>query len=211
MSSIAHIIKTYLPIENACVMYIGANTGQELEDFFSHVKSGNIYCFEPLKRTISFLEITIMNLKLAYPESDIDVEIIQKAVCNKDGDIIIHHNPQDPAHQSATIMPLPEGEKSWTQHHIEEILTPAIKLDTFIQDRQIEKIDLIYADVEGAQAPLLDGATNALQISEHLYIETQSLWGGLSYTDIVNRLDGQFGVELKLGVDTFFKKQTLKG
>lgn len=209
MKKFEYIVKTYLPSENLCVMYIGANTGQELEYFFKYFKSASIYCFEPLKRTVVVLEKTISNLKEKYSDVDLNIEVINKAVCNTDGDIEIWHDPKSPTHQSATIMPLPHpGDKS--HHHIDKMMVKGIKLDTFIQEKKIDKIDLIYADVEGAQGPLIDGADKALQISEHLYIETDGWWGGLNLEGIKERLKDKFSVELRLSHDTFFIRKPLQ-
>ncbi len=205
MAEVNYIIQNYLPSEDVCIMYIGANTGQELKYFFSHFKSGVIYCFEPLERTISVLKETINKIREKDPNPNLNIEIINKAVCDIDGDITIWHDPEQPTHQSATIMPLPRpGDKS--THHIDKMLIRGIKLDTFVKERNINKIDLIYADVEGAQGRLLDGATDTLEFTEYLYLETDALWGGPELSVIQKKLEGKFYVILKLGSDTFFKK-----
>tara|TARA_R110000824_G_scaffold67912_8_gene175911 strand:+ start:1246 stop:1947 length:702 start_codon:yes stop_codon:yes gene_type:complete len=212
------IVTKYLPTDDVCVIYIGANTGQELTFFYQHFNSATIYCFEALKNTISFLQITASNLKLKYPGKDIETEIHNRAVCNRDGQIVLYYNPDDPAHQSATIMPfLPhELEKKGaraarrrSKRPEVEILTDAIKLDTFIKEKKINKIDLLYADVEGAQKALLLGATESLEKTDYLLLETQELWGGPTKTQLTNMLSDHFVVEVELGADTLFKNINL--
>jgi len=205
------IVDNYLPTDNVCVVYVGANMGQELEYFYNHFNSAQIYCFEANPSCISFLEITALNLKLKFPEKDIEIEIHNKAMCDRDGQIILYHDPSEDAHQSATIMPLPvDTDWSGPSHHQAEIFTDAVRLDTFIEEKKINKIDLLYADVEGAQKELLAGAKNALQETDYLYIETQKLWGGPSHDDLIKMLEEHFSVEVKVDCDTLFKNINLK-
>ena len=96
------------------------------------------------------------------------------------------------------------------KHHKAKILTDAVRLDTFIEEKKINKIDLLYADVEGAQKELLGGATSALQKTDYLYIETQQLWGGLTRAQLIKMIEERFIVEVKVGWDTLFKNINLK-
>ena len=203
------VVNNYLPTDDVCVIYVGANPGQELEFFYEHFNSATIYCFEANPACISFLEITISDLKNGFPDKDIKVEVYNKAVCNNDNKILLYHNPESPFHQSATIMPLPPYETK-TKHHKAKILTDAVRLDTFIEDNKINKIDLLYADVEGAQKELLSGATSALRKTDYLYIETQSLWAGPTRKQLIKMLEEHFIVEVKVDCDTLFKNINLK-
>ena len=106
-------------------------------------------------------------------------------------------------------MPLPKGQHS-SAHHKAEILTDAIKMDTFIKEKNIGHIDLLYADVEGAQKELLLGALSALQKTDYLYIETQELWGGLTRDQLITMIGERFIAEVKVGCDTLFKNINLK-
>ena len=166
--------------------------------------------FEANPACISFLEITIANLKNRFPDKDIKVEVYNKAVCNNDNKILLYHNPESPSHQSATIMPLPPHGDYTLKHHQAEILTDAIKIDTFVKEKNIGHIDLLYADVEGAQKELLAGATGALQKTDYLYIETQELWAGPTRKQLIKILEERFIVEVKVGWDTLFKNINLK-
>jgi len=196
-----------LPKDDAVVLYVGANTGQELHCFYEHMNSATIYAFEANPTCISFLQITVQNLNFVHAGKNITVEIYNKAVCNQDGEIILHHDPgQGPAHQSATIMPLPPAAKT-SRHHRASLLTPAIMIDTFVSDNNIDKVDLLYADVEGAQAPLLSGAAQTLPTIDYVYIETQHLWDGLTHKQIVEELSDDFVVDEKYGCDTLFRNK----
>jgi FkbM family methyltransferase len=129
--------------------------------------------------------------------------VYNKAVCNNDNKILLYHNPAATSHQSATIM-CHEGLGS-SRHHKAEILTDAIKIDTFVKEKNIDHIDLLYADVEGAQKELLLGAQSSLEKTDYLFLETQELWGGPTKTQLTKMLADRFVIEIKLGPDTVFK------
>ena len=89
-------------------------------------------------------------------------------------------------------------------------MTDAIKIDTFVKEKNIGHIDLLYADVEGAQRELILGAQASLEKTDYLFLETQVLWGGPNKTQLIEMLEARFVVEIKLGVDTVFKNIKLK-
>jgi hypothetical protein len=46
-----------------------------------------------------------------------------------------------------------------------------MRLDTFTQRNRITRIDFIWADVQGAEADLIAGATESLKFTRYVYTE----------------------------------------
>ena len=200
--------------EDVIIYHVGANTGQELEQFFNFFNSGKIYCFEANPTCIHLLEENLNEIKSSHSNQNIEVEIINAAVCNKNGKVTLYRNSEmfGDAHQSATIMPKhePHALKRRDVHHEEKVEVNAITLNSFSKERKISHVDLIWADVEGAQGELLIGASDILTSVDYIFIEHSPLWGGWSKFEIHEYLDNDFLHIATIAQDIIFKNKNTK-
>lgn len=129
------------------VLDLGANIG-----VFSCVaasKGCHVYAFEPTPSTIEFLK---MNQAL-YHES---FEIAPYAVCEKVGNIQFYCNTSKDD-EGAT-----KNSLFFAHGGYEAINVSTVSVDLFVKQNQLECVDFIKADIEGAEREMLKGARNTL-------------------------------------------------
>lgn len=130
---------------NAVVLDIGANTG-----FFSLMlaamsNSNHVHSFDPIKINTNLLTVSKDINKLN------NITINQTCVGDRDG-VVEFSVASDSAYSSI----IDSGRKA----ELEKAIYPICKLDTYIEKKNIEKIDFIKLDVEGAEKLVLLGANN---------------------------------------------------
>jgi FkbM family methyltransferase len=133
-------------VQKDVVIDCGANLG-----LFSAVAAGRgctVYAFEPVSKTLPFLR----NTQALYPEH---IHIVQMALSNRCGKVRITDN-----FMVSTIMP----ERQTTADPITEV--DVITLDEYVRQNQIQRVDFIKADIEGAERLLLEGAKETLKVFE---------------------------------------------
>lgn len=134
------------------ILDIGANTGIYALSAKSVNPGSAVYAFEPVERVVEKLK---ENIRL----NKYDIHVSDKAVSDRDGSAVIFDT--DAEHTlSVTVNKnlLPEGVKAIQT----EIQT--IRLDTFIREKNIPKIDLIKIDVETHEPEALTGYGEYLAI-----------------------------------------------
>lgn len=127
------------------VLDIGANTGVYSLVTRAINPSTKAFAFEPLKQ---------MFKKLSYNNelNKYDIVCIEKAASDKNGKAIIYETGTD--HVAAAS--LNAAIRHYGNLDVETEIE-AITLDTFIEENNIGKIDLIKIDVEGHEPNVLDG------------------------------------------------------
>lgn len=137
--------------ETDTVLDIGANFGWFSTAFAKKTGSiGRVIAFEPVPNTYQHL---IENLRLNSLESAVSTHNI--ALGNTTGTIDIHVF-SDKGHGFSSISSLGESD-------FELIKTKITKLDDFIQEHDIQRVNFIKCDVEGAELSVLQGGTKLLQ------------------------------------------------
>lgn len=134
--------------KNDVVIDVGANLGLFSVFAVQHKQAKKVYAFEPIRETISILKETI-NLN----KSTHTIEVIEKGLSDKTTtmDIVFDKKRID---ATSIMNDKQEGENS---QKIE-----LITLDQFVSQNNIEKIDFIKADIEGAERLMLSGAKKTL-------------------------------------------------
>lgn len=120
----------------------GANIG--LFSMLSSAKGAKVYAFEPVPGVIRHLE----RAKEIHPS----IEIIREALSDHSGKARI--SLSNGANTGNSLV-LPAGE------HSIEITTTSV--DEFVARHELERIDFIKADIEGAERLMLAGATDTLK------------------------------------------------
>ena len=136
------------------VLDIGANAG-----LFSllMVQQGakKVYAFEPNQQSL-------VNLRHMFRNTDA-VEIVEKAVYTSDEPLEFFINPNN-----TTIGSVSETHVLKSTVDMQKITVPAISLQTFIADTQLDKISLIKMDIEGAEYTIME------QLDKNIYDKVDS-------------------------------------
>ena len=126
------------------VLDLGANNGLFIEKILRN-GAEKVYGFEPSPNALS-------NLMHRYGNND-KVTIVNKAVSNNSGKLTFHYHPENStisAFDKNHITPhLPE-------HEIIACEVETIRLDEYCDSQNINEIDLIKIDVEGAEYSILN-------------------------------------------------------
>lgn len=127
------------------ILDIGANTGVYALIAKSLNPPAQVFAFEPIERVFQKLE---HNIRL----NEFEITLFEYAVSNTEGTATIYDLPTEHIY-SVTVnknLNLPETEAVPTKIKV-------MRLDTLINQRNIEKIDLIKIDVETHEAEVLEG------------------------------------------------------
>ncbi len=131
--------------ENKVFFDVGANVGNYALSL--HTRAKMIYAFEPSEGNMAYLRENIASNKIE------NIETVRKAVSSEDGKRVkIYFSPD--AGGSNSLYDKFDG-----RHEIVETVT----LDTFCRTRNIEQVDIIKMDVEGAEFDALIGAEKTLK------------------------------------------------
>ena len=191
-------IASLIARSNATILEIGANNGTDTLKLCGAAKYGIVFAFEPDPRAIQRFKEHVDHER---------IHLIESAVGATVGNMKFY--------QSSGVWPYGEEQriiqklsKDWDQSgsirkpkkHIEkypwvtfenEIDVPVTTFDNWTMENRIKFVDFIWADVQGAEADLIEGATNTLQYTRYFYTEfshDELYEGALGLDDISSRL-----------------------
>ena len=133
---------------------VGANIGYFTLLAAKIVEDGHVYAFEPEQTNFDLLSKSVSVNDLP------NVDIYQKAICDKDGQIRLYLS--DPAQPQSHSITFEEGKRS--------INVASTSLDSFWKSVGKPKIDFLKIHVGGAEATVLMGATELLQEAKPLIV-----------------------------------------
>lgn len=133
------------------IIDVGANTGIYSLIAKSVNNKANVYAFEPVKRVFKKLEENnILN--------NFDIQSYEFALSNYDGEAVIFDQNTEHTYSVAVNKNLTEIGESVIETKIK-----TIKLSSFIEQNNIQNVDLIKIDVETHEAEVLEGFGNYLE------------------------------------------------
>lgn len=100
----------------------------------------------------------------------------------------------------------------WPDMTFEEDEVNCYKFDTYVKDFAVEKIDFIWADIQGAEGDLIDGGQDALSKTRYLYTEysNDELYEGeIGLDQILDRLPGEWEIVEDYGSDVLLKNKNI--
>lgn len=122
--------------------------------------SAQIFAIEPYDKVVPILKKNVEGT---------NVTVIEKALTNMDGEIVLYTSPS--TDQLGSVIRdnvkdfLTKGE-AIIEHRV-----PAISLKSLVKDHEIEKIAVLKLDVQGAEYSILEAADEVLAITECLILE----------------------------------------
>lgn len=149
------------------ILEIGANVGQTTEEFLRQMPGAKIFSFEPDPRAIKKFKGRISNP---------NVQLFECAVGNQNGSITFNQSSGDERardwDQSGSIRKPKMHLETWPWVKFEtQIEVPIVRLDDWIKDKDIETVDLIWADAQGAEGDIIFGGAEVLKKTRFLYTE----------------------------------------
>ena len=156
---------------NPTILEIGCHDGSHTLWFLEVFDSPRIFCFEPDPRAASRFKHKIGN----RPE----VSLYEYAISNKNGKETFYMS----SGQESEIMPEGwdcSGSIRKPKNHLKvhpwckfdkNIIVKTKTLDTWCIEKEIDRIDFIWMDVQGAEIDVIRGGKNALRNTRYLYTE----------------------------------------
>lgn len=162
---------------------IGCNDGTDTNKFLKVLPGARIYCFEPDPRAIARFEKTV---------NDDRASLIKAAVSDTNGSATFYGSSGQPPEAQRTpdashycfleewdlsgSLYKPTGhlaKSPWVQFPEDRQYTVmTMTLDAWLDlHREISQIDFIWADVQGAEGPLIRGGTFALSVTRYFFTE----------------------------------------
>ena len=136
-------------LDNHTVFDIGANSGWYSMGLTKNKKSINMYAFEPMPKTYNQL---VKNIKLNDLTGEIN--IYNHGLSDKDGNVEFYYFPNNSGNSSMAKMNDGVSEK---------MVLKVKRLDTFVDDNKVKKIDFIKCDVEGAELLVFKGGMKTIK------------------------------------------------
>jgi 2-O-methyltransferase len=202
-------IRDLLGNDAPVILDIGANCGQTTAELIKVLPRAKIFAFEPDPRAIA---------KFRHNISDSRVHLQECAVGARNGTISFH--------QSSGAEHLADYAQGWDQSgsirkprsHLQvwpwvkfdrQIEVPIVRLDDWAQQQGITAVDFIWADVQGAESDLIEGASRILASTRYFYTEySNSEWyeGQISLPGLVEMLP-EFELLRRYPMDVLFRRR----
>ena len=162
------ILKKILKKNDPLILEIGCNDGTDSQEFLNEFKQIKLYCFEPDPRQIKKFEERI---------KDSRCKLYKIAISNKEGvtDFYLSEsiNPNTTAEDSSSIKKPKKHLRRfpWIKFQ-KKIQVKTRSLDRWVKKEKINKIDFIWADIQGAEKELIDGGLKTLnEKTRYFYTE----------------------------------------
>lgn len=166
------------------VFDIGANTGIYSILAKAYNPGAEVFAFEPQPNVFNILAKNILI-------NDFDIQCHQLALSNESGELPFYNT----GHSTFEANNTTHGSlnKEWRTEHQHSILVNVDRLDNFIKEKEIGKIDLIKIDVETLEFEVLEGYDEFLY--EHrpiIILEIQNEEMGRKLSALFSSSDYQF-------------------
>ena len=197
--------------DDPVIIEVGANCGQTTVELLKAMPAATIFAFEPEPRAIAKFRETIANPNVHLFECAIGAENGTTSFYQSSG---AEHLRDYPAgwDQSGSIRRPNTHLKVWPWVKFEKQITvPIMTLDDWSTQHQIAKADFIWADVQGAESDLVDGAARFLRSSRYFYTEySNDEWyeGQITLSALLEKLR-HFTLVRRYSMDALFENNRI--
>jgi FkbM family methyltransferase len=180
-------LKTLVGKNDPTILEIGANVGQTTEEFLQVMPTSKIFCFEPDPRAIRKFRGRISNP---------NVTLFECAVGDQNGFVSFNQSSGEGESkdwdQSGSIRKPKVHLETWPWVKFEsQIQVQIVRLDDWALNKNISGVDLMWADVQGAESDLISGGASVIRKTRFLFTEYGALeWyeGQVSLDEICEAL-----------------------
>jgi FkbM family methyltransferase len=171
------------PTESLVIFDIGACEGEDSVRYKLLFKNAVVYAFEPLPRNIELMKQTFARFGL-----DGQIRFYQLALSDKNGETNFFVSSGTPpnrkksddweyGNKSSSLYPpseLMSDKASWLKFN-EVIPIETIRLDDFLANERLNRIDFLHIDVQGAEMLVLKGAGSGLKKAKAVWLEVENV------------------------------------
>lgn len=197
--------------DDPVIIEVGANCGQTTVELLKAMPGATIFAFEPDPRAIAKFRDAIHSPR---------VHLFECAIGAVNGTVDFHQSSgaehlADYAQgwdQSGSIRRPSSHLKVWPWVRFErQITVPIMTLDAWSERENVDMADFIWADVQGAESDLVEGATKFLRSSRYFYTEySNDEWyeGQITLAALMARLP-DFALVRRYPMDALFENKNL--
>jgi FkbM family methyltransferase len=159
-------IKNLINKANPIIFEIGCADGIDTIDFLNTFGSDlTMYCFDPDNRNAQVFQFgghRPLAPDVTYGINQSNIIFEQKAIGDIDG--IIKFNQSSTIYSSSIKKSTNKLHETWPSIKFDNILVvESVKLDTYTEQKNINIIDFIWADVQGAEDLMIKGGKNTFK------------------------------------------------
>lgn len=145
------------------IIEVGAFNGDDTL-IYSQIQDSKVWCFEPVPELYEYLKYRF--------EKNNNVFVINKAISDFDGKAKFNIANKPDSFASSSLYKLSQfGIENTPIRFVEEIEVDVIRMDTFIKEYNIDKIDYFHCDAQGNDFKVLKSFGNKLSIIEQGQVE----------------------------------------
>ena len=167
------IAKKLLPKNNYIIVEIGARDCTETVMFDSKLPNSKIFAFECNPDTLPKCHKAI--------EGKENIFLIEKAVTDHEGDITFYQinnektvtNHPHGTNPGASSLFEANEEYPLEQYHQNKITVPTTTLNKFSEEHNVNYVDLMWMDIQGAELMALKGANDFIKNIALIHLETE--------------------------------------
>lgn len=204
MREITHLTPILRDVQRPMIFEIGAHIGTSTEKIRSIAPDSIYYAFEPDIRNLKILWSLFQGPRIT---------IVSKAVGRVDGQVPFWQsggiNKSGRLHTDSSSIKRPVAHaKMFPWMKFTESTCECIRLDTFIKIKDINHIDLIWADVQGAELDVIEGGQEAFKRTHWFYTEYMKeprYEGQPNLLQIMDKLPGEWRVHIQWPMDALLE------
>lgn len=203
-------IKKLLQKENPIILEVGAHKGEDTLQFLKEFKNLRIYCFEPDPRCIAEFKTMVKDDRCMLVEAAVSNKDGETLLNLSGGWPVKVPKPikflgakrywtflilayrrmigtqRESTGQSSIKRSLSHSKKYTWLTFDKTVMVKTVRLDTWVRENDVDLIDFVWVDVQGAERDVIEGAVNTLKIVKYFYTE----YGETScYPDALTRED----------------------
>ena len=156
-------------LKDPVIIEAGMCWGSETKLFCEMFPNGKVYGFEPIPQ--------LFEVSKSMVDGFTNVEVFQKALSDKTGKTSMYVANIDGGICESSSLLAPKVHLTYhPQIKFEEnIEVYAINLDEFVEQKGLERIDLMWLDLQGYEPLVLESSLKALRMTKYLYTEINIL------------------------------------
>jgi FkbM family methyltransferase len=206
-TEIRKIVGKYDPV----IVEVGANSGQTTAELLREMPAATIFAFEPEPRAIAKFRETIASPNVHLYECALGAANGTVSFYQSSGAEHLQGYPEG-WDQSGSIRRPNSHLKIWPWVKFEKQITvPIMTLDHWGENHHIIGADFIWADVQGAESDLVEGAAQFLKSSRYFYTEysnEECYEGQITLAGLQEKLP-DFELIKRYPMDALFKNRQL--
>lgn len=202
--------------EDAIILDVGSNDGSDTNRFLARFPRGSVYSFEPDPRAIARWRKNVVSdravlfecaLGAVDGEAEFHMSSGEERGAAADGGLPAEHDSSGSLRAPKTHL------KRWPWVKFEKKINVQVRtLDSWAAEQKIERVDFIWADVQGAEGDFIAGAGATLRKSRYFYTEySNDEWyeGQITLDKISELLGPEFVMLERWRMDALFINQAL--